>query len=100
MTTVMAFLLGFDVMSPFYIKWFFLDYTLLGVFPIAVIGWKLRKKTQYHHPKDADLTLGGAVKEIEEYEDLVQPTPEGWVEKCSVVFGSGGVSLEWSGRDR
>ena len=81
MTTLMMLLLGFDILSPFYIKWFFLDYTLVGVFPIAVLGWKLWKKTKYHHPRDADLTLGGAVKEIEEYEDLVQPAPEGWVEK-------------------
>ena len=81
MTTLMAFLLGFDVISPLYIKWFFLDYTVLGAFPIAIIGWKFWKKTKYHHPRDADLTLGGAVKEIEEYEHLVQPAPEGWVEK-------------------
>jgi amino acid transporter len=46
-----------------------------------VIGWKLWKKTKYHHRKDADLTLGGAVKEIEDYEDLVQHAPAGWVEK-------------------
>lgn len=82
MTTLMMFLLGFDIISPFSIKWFFLEYTLVGVFPIAVLGWKFWKKTKWHHPHEADLTLGGAVKEVDEYEELVQPESEGWVEKA------------------
>lgn len=81
MCTTMALLLGFDIISPFSIKWFFLDYTLVGVFPVVVISWKLYKKTKYQRPETADLTLGGAVKEIDEYEALVQPTPETWIEK-------------------
>ncbi|KIW37820.1 uncharacterized protein PV06_09805 [Exophiala oligosperma] len=78
---VMMFLLGFDIISPFSIKWFFLDYTLLAVFPIAAVVWKLVKKTKYAGFGKADLGLNGLVKEVDDYEDMVQPEPEGWFEK-------------------
>ncbi|KAI1342476.1 general amino acid permease [Xylariaceae sp. FL0016] len=78
---VMMLLLGFDIIYPFSAKWFFLDYTLLAVFPILVVGWKLIKKTKYVKPGTGDLGLGGLVKEVNEYEDLVQPEPEGVIEK-------------------
>lgn len=78
---IISFLLGFNTISPFEAKWFFLDYTLLAVFPIAVVIWKYVKKTKYVKVGTADLALGGAVKEIDDYEDMVRPRPEGWVER-------------------
>jgi amino acid transporter len=75
------FLLGFDVISPFAIKWFFLDYTLLAVFPLAYVVWKFVKKTKYVRIGTADLGLGGLVQEVNDYEDLVQPEPQGWFER-------------------
>ncbi|KAJ9142928.1 Amino acid/polyamine transporter I [Pleurostoma richardsiae] len=75
------FFLGFDVLHPFSIKWFFLDYTLLAVFPIAAVAWKFIRKTKYVRIGTADLGLKGMVKEVDDYEDLVQPEPEGWIER-------------------
>jgi amino acid transporter len=75
------FFLGFDVIKPFDIKWFFIDYTLLGVFPLLGILVKLIKKTKYVKIGTADLGLGGLVKEVDDYEDLVVPEPEGWFDR-------------------
>jgi amino acid transporter len=75
------FFLGFDVIKPFDIKWFFIDYTLLGVFPLLGILVKLVKKTKYVKIGTADLGLGGLVKEVDDYEDLVVPEPEGWFDR-------------------
>jgi amino acid transporter len=83
--------LGFDVIKPFDIKWFFIDYTLLGVFPILVVLVKVIKNTKYVRIGTADLGLGGMVKAIDDYEDAVVPQPEGWVER----FFSG--MWEWKG---
>ena len=74
-------LLGFDTIHPFAVKWFFLDYTLLAVFPLAAVMWKIVKKSKYVRIGTADLGLGGMVKEVDDYEDLVQPEPEGWIER-------------------
>ncbi|KAH8653600.1 putative general amino acid permease [Xylariales sp. PMI_506] len=86
---VMMLLLGFDIIYPFDIKWFFIDYTMLAVLPIIGILWKLVKKTKYVKIGTADLGLNGLVKEVDDYEDLVQPQPENWVEK---LFSGG---YEW-----
>ena len=75
------FFLGFDILKPFLIKWFFIDYTLLGVFPILGIAVKLIKKTKYVRVGTADLGLGGLVKEVDDYEDMVTPEPQGLVER-------------------
>ncbi|KAK4948127.1 hypothetical protein LTR10_013181 [Elasticomyces elasticus] len=75
-------LLGFDVISPFYIKWFFLDYTLLAVFPLAAVIWKFVKKTKYVRIGTADLGIDGMVQEVNDYEDLVQPEPQGLIERA------------------
>ncbi|KAK5120876.1 hypothetical protein LTR85_005943 [Meristemomyces frigidus] len=80
-TTVMNLVLGFDILVPFEIKWFFLDYTLIAAFPVAFVVWKYVNKTTYHRLGTGDLGLGGLVKEVDDYEDLVQPKPEGWMEK-------------------
>jgi amino acid transporter len=89
--TLAMLFLGFDVIKPFDIKWFFIDYTLLGVFPILVVLVKVIKNTKYVRIGTADLGLGGMVKAIDDYEDAVVPQPEGWVER----FFSG--MWEWKG---
>lgn len=86
-TVLMMLLLGFNIFFPgqWDVKWFFLDYTFLFLYPIAFVAWKLIKKTKYHPLGTADLGLGGDVQEIDDYEDLVEVRPlqgwSGWVEK-------------------
>ncbi|WQF84159.1 Putative amino acid permease/ SLC12A domain-containing protein [Colletotrichum destructivum] len=55
---------GWDVM------WFFLDYGMIGFFILAFIGWKVFFKTRYVRPGTADISLGGAKEEIDQYEAL------------------------------
>ena len=81
MGTLAMLFLGFDTLKPFDIKWFFIDYTLLAVFPIMAILWKVIKKTKYVPVGTGDLGLGGIVKEIDDYEDRVVPEPEGIIER-------------------
>ncbi|KAK5126596.1 hypothetical protein LTR85_009530 [Meristemomyces frigidus] len=89
-TILMMFLLGFSVFfkGQWSVKWFFLDYTFLGLFPVAVIVWKFVYKTKYHPMGTADLGLGGDVQQIDDYEDLVDVEPLtgfwGWMER---IFG-------------
>ncbi|KAH8646174.1 putative general amino acid permease [Xylariales sp. PMI_506] len=83
--------LGFDTLHPFDKEWFFLDYTLLAVLPVAAIVWKLVKKTKHVKIGTADLGLGGLVKEVDDYEEAMEVEEEGWFEK---IF-----SGEWRWRD-
>ncbi|KAI0160448.1 putative general amino acid permease [Xylariaceae sp. FL1272] len=63
------------------VMWFFLDYGMIGFFIVALIGWKVIKRTKYVRPGTADLTLGGLKQEIDEYEANYQPRAEGKVDK-------------------
>ncbi|QDS71934.1 hypothetical protein FKW77_000716 [Venturia effusa] len=65
-------LLGYDLFFPggWSLLYFFLDYSMLAAFPIAIILWKVVKKTKYVRPEDADLTLGNTKKEIDDYDTL------------------------------
>lgn len=89
-TTLAMLILGFNVFikGQWSVKWFFLDYTFLGLFPVAFIAWKVIKKTKYHPLGTADLGLGGDVQQIDDYEDLVGVEPLtgfwGWMER---IFG-------------
>ena len=89
-TTVMILLLGFYVFFPgqWSVKWFFLNYTFVAVFPIAFVAWKVVNKTTYQRLGTADLTLGGDVLEIDDYEKHVDMEPlkglSGWMER---IFG-------------
>ncbi|KAI7181612.1 amino acid permease [Hortaea werneckii] len=86
-TTVMILLLGFSVFFPgqWSVKWFFLNYTFVAVFPIAFIAWKVVNKTTYQRLGTADLTLGGDVLEIDDYEKHADMEPlkglSGWMER-------------------
>ena len=84
---LMILLLGFNIFFPgqWSVMWFFLDYTFLFVFPIALVVWKIVKRTKYHPLGTADLRLGGAVQEIDDYEAAIGIKPltgfSGWMER-------------------
>lgn len=65
-------LLGYDLFFPggWSYLYFFLDYSMLAAFPIAMLVWKVVKKTKYVRPQNADLTLGNTKKEIDDYETI------------------------------
>lgn len=75
----MLLLLGYDlfVAGCWDFTYFFLDYTFLAAFPIAFGVWKLVRKTRLVKPGTADLTVGGLVSEIDEYEELASPKSPG-----------------------
>lgn len=73
---LMLLLLGYDlfITGGWDITYFFLDYTFLGVFPLAVVLWKFLKRTTYVRPGHADLKVNGLVQEIDEYEQCLGPS--------------------------
>lgn len=81
-TALMLLLLGYDlfVAGGWDLMYFFLDYTFLAAFPLAFVLWKVFKRTTYVRPGTADLSVGGLVTEIEEYERMFVPNPKGKVE--------------------
>ncbi|KAF2636801.1 putative general amino acid permease [Massarina eburnea CBS 473.64] len=90
--------LGFDVVAPLDVKWFFIDYTLLGVFPVMYGVVKVVKKTKYVRVGTADLGLGGMVKEVDDYEDVVVHEPEGGVERLFSGLWEWGDLVRWMRR--
>ncbi|KAF7595426.1 hypothetical protein BBP40_006048 [Aspergillus hancockii] len=74
-TTVMAFVGGYTVFLPgnWDVPTFFFSYTMIGVFPIIVIGWKLWHNTKFRKLEEIDLKTGLA--EIEEYQRNLVPSP-------------------------
>lgn len=58
---------------------------MLVAFPIAMLVWKVVKKTKYVRPEDADLTLGNTKKEIDDYDTLSEiqneRVPGKWYER-------------------
>lgn len=66
------------------VKWFFLDYAMIGFFFLAFCGWKLCRRSRYIRPGTADLSLGGLKEEIDNYEAVYVPRESG---KVSRVFG-------------
>ncbi|KAL1872200.1 general amino acid permease agp2 [Paecilomyces lecythidis] len=76
-TFTMAFVGGYTVFLPgnWDIPTFFFSYTMIGVFPILFIGWKLIRRTKFKKPEDVDLKTG--VAEIDEYTRNYVPSPPG-----------------------
>ena len=69
------------------VKWFFLDYGMIGFFIISFIFWKFFFKSKYVRPGTADLSLGGLKEEIDNYEALLPPREAGAVDKVlSCIF--------------
>lgn len=72
----MAFVGGYTVFLPG--KWdvpsFLFSYTMIGVFPVLFVGWKLLKKSKWRKPQEVDLLTGKA--EVDAYEaEYVEPIP-------------------------
>lgn len=67
-------LLGYDLFFPggWSYLYFFLDYSMLAAFPLAMLAWKVIKKTKYVRPEDADLGLGTTKAEIDNYEIIAE----------------------------
>ncbi|KAI9166445.1 putative amino acid permease [Paramyrothecium foliicola] len=76
-TFIMAFVGGYTVFLPLDGYWavadFLFSYTMIGVFPLLYIAWKIIHKTKIYKPEEVDLRKG--VAEIEEYERNFVPKP-------------------------
>lgn len=74
-TFIMTFVGGYTVFLPG--KWdvptFLFSYTMVGIFPILFVSWKLLKKTKWLKPHEVDLLKD--VEEIEEYTRNYVPIP-------------------------
>ena len=74
-TFTMTFVGGYTVFLPG--KWdvptFLFSYTMIGVFPLLFIGWKLLKRTKWLESSEVDLYKD--VEEIEEYTKNYVPIP-------------------------
>lgn len=65
----MTFVGGYTVFLPgsWDLPTFFFSYTMIGVFPILFVGWKLIKRTKWLRPDEVDL-----VKDLDEVEDYTR----------------------------
>lgn len=72
---IMTFVGGYPVFLSGYwdLPTFFFSYTMIGVFPVLFLGWKLVKKTKWLKPHEVDLRKD--LDEIEEYERNYVPRP-------------------------
>ncbi|KAF2169363.1 hypothetical protein M409DRAFT_20586 [Zasmidium cellare ATCC 36951] len=83
---LMLLLLGYDlfITGGWDVTYFFLDYTFLAAFPLALAFWKIIKRTTYVRAGNADLEVNGLVQEIDEYEQYTAaPSPS----RIAVVTG-------------
>ena len=71
----MTFVGGYTVFLPgmWSVETFLFSYTMIGVFPILFIGWKILKKTKWLKPEEVDLLKD--VDEIEVYTSSYVPEP-------------------------
>ncbi|KAH7329543.1 putative general amino acid permease [Stachybotrys elegans] len=76
-TFIMTFVGGYTVFLPLDGFWsipdFLFSYTMVFLFPVLFIGWKIIHKTKIHKPVEVDLQKD--LDEIEEYERNFVPTP-------------------------
>ncbi|KAF7553813.1 hypothetical protein G7046_g6992 [Stylonectria norvegica] len=76
-TFIMTFVGGYTVFLPLDGYWnipdFLFSYTMVAVFPILYVGWKLIHKTKIHKPEEVDLLKDLDV--IAEYEANYVPQP-------------------------
>lgn len=76
-TFIMTFVGGYTVFLPFEGYWnvpdFLFSYTMVGVFPVLYVGWKLIHKTKIHKPEDVDLRKD--LDTVAEYEQNYVPQP-------------------------
>ena len=75
----MTFVGGYPVFLPgmWNVETFLFSYTMIGVFPVLFVGWKVLKKTKWLRPEEVDLLRD--VEEIEEYTRNYTPRPPKYV---------------------
>ncbi|KAK2812444.1 hypothetical protein FQN50_001445 [Emmonsiellopsis sp. PD_5] len=82
---IMIFLIGFDLFIDYPknwdIKYFFLNYSMLGFYIVMFAGYKLLKRTKRVKAMELDLALGESKTEIETHEMLLEEKPIGLAEK-------------------
>ncbi|KAK2788447.1 hypothetical protein FQN53_003593 [Emmonsiellopsis sp. PD_33] len=82
---IMTFLIGFDLFIDYPknwdIKYFFLNYSMLGLYIVMFGGYKLLKRTKRVKAMEMDLALGESKNEIETHEMLLEEKPMGLAEK-------------------
>ena len=74
-TFVMTFVGGYEVFLPgnWDVPTFFFSYTMIGVFPVLFITWKVLKRTKWVKAQDADLRTD--LDDIEQYtQSFIAPT--------------------------
>ena len=71
----MTFVGGYTVFLPgnWSIPTFFFSYTMIAVFPVLFIIWKLLKRTKFLKPEEVDLRKD--VAEVEDYTRSYVPIP-------------------------
>lgn len=84
-TFVMAFVGGYTVFLPgnWSVPTFLFSYTMIGVFPILFVFWKVYKKTKWLKPHEVDLTRD--LDEIAEYEANYVPRTPRYVDKVTTA---------------
>lgn len=58
---------------------FFTSYTMVGFFVVALLGWKVLKRTRYVRVGEADLKIGSTKDDIDLYEELYEKPKRGRV---------------------
>ena len=82
----MTFVGGYTVFLPgrWSVPTFLFSYTMIGVFPVLFLGWKVLKKTKFLKPEEVDLREG--VDEIEEYTREFVPVASKYVQYIYLWF--------------
>ncbi|KAL2223470.1 general amino acid permease AGP2 [Thermoascus aurantiacus ATCC 26904] len=75
-TFIMTFVGGYTVFLPgnWDVPTFLFSYTMIGVFPVLFVGWKVVKRTRWRRPEEVDLIKD--VAEFEEYTREFVPVPQ------------------------
>jgi len=75
-TFIMTFVGGYTVFLPgnWDVPTFLFSYTMVGVFPVLFVGWKVVKRTRWRRPEEVDLIKD--VAEFEEYTREFVPVPQ------------------------
>ena len=75
----MTFVGGYTVFLPgrWSVATFLFSYTMIGVFPVLFVSWKVLKKTKFLRPEEVDLREG--VEAIEEYSREYVPVASKYV---------------------
>ncbi|GLA10631.1 amino acid permease/ SLC12A domain-containing protein [Aspergillus welwitschiae] len=88
-TFVMTFISGYTVFLPgnWDIPTFFFSYTMIGVFPVIYVGWKLWHRTKFLSPKEIDIVTG--VEEVDVYTRnyVEEPSSNAFTRFNDMVFG-------------